>query len=650
MCGIAGILGRPDGEAMQRMLDAMARRGPDDCGVYQDARVILGHRRLSIIDVTSAGHQPMSSAGGKLWIVYNGEIYNHAILREEMTRGGRRFASRSDTEVILALYEERGVEFVTRLEGMFAFAIWDLRGPDPLLVLARDHFGIKPLLYASTPQGFVFASDVPGIVASGQVETTLDPVGLVQYLMHGHVVQPRTILRGVEMLPAAHLLTIRAGEAPRLRRYWRLDYERSVALSRGLQESERVERVRLLLEGAASAQMVSDVPVGAFLSGGVDSSTIVALMSRASGQPIHTYSVGFPDVQTALDESEDARQSARFLGAVHRDVRIGGREVAESLPAIAADLGQPTVDGVNMYFVSRAARSGVTVALAGIGGDELFAGYGTFPNLVRHATTRERLRRRMMLARWAASRRLGRSGRMQDAWESLWGRDSFAAAYMGQRMVRGPQEAWHVAGRPEVDPSAVLAYAGVEDAAIPDPVSRVGLLESSLYMRSQLLRDADAASMAHSLEVRVPFLDVGLAEFVHGLPGDSKLGASVTGAGVIGKRILIQAVRDLIPDWTWRKPKRGFTLPFGEWLRGPMRPLVEETLSDSAFRTSGLIDASEADREWRGFLQNPTANWTHVWTILILALWQQEFLRPAAKRRTGLAARRIVPARLNGSG
>jgi asparagine synthase (glutamine-hydrolysing) len=647
MCGIAGILGRPDGEAMQRMLDAMARRGPDDCGVYQDARIILGHRRLSIIDVTSAGHQPMSSAGGKLWIVYNGEIYNHAVLREEMARSGRRFASRSDTEVILALYEERGVDCVARLEGMFAFAIWDLRGPDPLLVLARDHFGIKPLLYASTPHGFIFASDIPGIAASGLVETTLDPVGLVQYLMHGHVVQPRTILRGVEMLPAAHVLTMRPGEVPRLKRYWRLDYERSVALSRGLKEPERVERVRLLLERAARAQMVGDVPVGAFLSGGVDSSTIVALMSRASGQPIHTYSVGFPDVQTALDESGDARESARFLGAVHREVQVGAAEVAGSLPAIAADLGQPTVDGVNMHFVSRAARSGVTVALAGIGGDELFGGYGTFPNLARHATLREMWRRRAMLARWAAVRMMGRSGRMQDAWESLWERGSFIAAYMSQRMVRAPDEAWRVAGCPEIDARALFGYADGDDAAIADPISRVSLLESSLYMRSQLLRDADAASMAHSLEVRVPFLDVALAEFVFGLPGDSKLGEPMKGARIIGKRILIQAVGDLIPDWTWRKPKRGFTLPFGEWLRGPLRPLVEDALGDSAFRTSGWIDAGAVDREWRSFLQNPAGHWSRVWTVLMLALWERELLRHVTKRRAGTAIRSADSAPAN---
>jgi asparagine synthase (glutamine-hydrolysing) len=647
MCGLAGMLGRPDGEAMQRMLDAMARRGPDDCGVYQDARIVLGHRRLSIIDVTSAGHQPMSSAGGRLWIVYNGEIYNHAALREEMVRGGRRFVSRSDTEVILALYEEQGVDCVARLEGMFAFAIWDLRGPEPLLVLARDHFGIKPLLYATTPHGFVFASDIPGIVASGRVETTVDRVGLVQYLMHGHVVQPRTILRGVEMLPAAHVLTIRPGAAPSARRYWRLDYERSAALSRGLSEPEQAQQVRLLLEQAARAQMVGDVPVGAFLSGGVDSSTIVALMSRASGQPIHTYSVGFSDVRTSLDESGDARESARFLGAVHREVQIGAGEVSASLPQIAGDLGQPTVDGVNMHFVSRAARSGVTVSLAGIGGDELFAGYGTFPNLARHAMLREAWRRRAMLTRWAAARIVGRSGRMQDAWESLWERDSFVAAYMGQRMVRDPEAAWRVAGRPDVDARAVFGYADADDATITNAVSRVSLLESSLYMGSQLLRDADAASMAHSLEVRVPFLDVRLAEFVFGLAQDSKLGDAMNGARIIGKKILLQAVGDLIPDWTWRKPKRGFTLPFGEWLRGPLRPLVEDALGDGAFRTSGWIDAGEADREWRGFQENPEAPWSRVWTTLMLALWQRAILRPSSSLPAG-AAPHAGPAQANG--
>lgn len=606
---------------------AMVRRGPDDSGHYEDTQIALGHRRLSVIDLSQAGHQPMSRAEGRLWIVYNGEVYNFAALRRDLERRGHRFASRTDTEVILALYEEKGVECFALLKGMFALAIWDRRGPGPLLVMARDHFGIKPLLYSSTPEGIVFASDMAGIIASGRVALSVDRVALLQYLMHGHVVQPRTIFAEVQMVPAAHVLTVRPGEKPQLRRYWSLDYDRCASLGQGLDTQEQATHVRALLEQAARSQMVSDVPLGAFLSGGVDSSAVVALMGRASGSAIHTYSVGFPEERSEYDESEDAERSARYLGTVHQAVKVSGRQAAEVLPAIAADLGQPSVDGMNMHFVSRAARTGVTVALAGIGGDELFAGYGSFANLSRHASLPGRIRRAAMRARWSAVRWLGRSTEMTDQWESLWARQSFAAAYMGHHMVRNPEEAWRLAGCPELDVAAVFAYAAADEPGIPDAVSRVSLLESSLYMQSQLLRDADAASMAHSLEVRVPLLDVDLAEFAFGLPGAAKIGGSTDGTEIGGKKVLLRAVKDLIPEWTWRKPKRGFMMPFGEWLRGPLRPLVEDVLNDTGFRSRGWIDPSEANREWQMLLRDPTVNWSRVWTIMMLGLWEQNLLR-----------------------
>ena len=634
MCGIAGIVGRPDRNAVQSMIDVMSRRGPDDSGIYEDPHVVLGHRRLSIIDLSTAGHQPMSRAGGRLWIVYNGEVYNFVDLRRELQGRGHHFLSQTDTEVILALYEEMGVECVARLRGMFGFAIWDLRGSEPLLILARDQFGIKPVLYATTPQGMVFASDLSGMLASGRVEATIDKVALLQYLIHGHVVEPRTIFEGVQMLPAAHVLTMRPSKPPQLKRYWHLDHERCVALGRGLTFEDQAARVRELLEQSARSHMISEVPLGAFLSGGVDSSALVALMTRASGRPVQTFSIGASDAGKEMDESEDATRTARHLGAQHVAARVSGQEVVERLPTIAADLNQPTVDGVNTHLVSRVARSGVTVALTGMGGDELFAGYGSFLNMTRHKTLAARLRRGVTLARRSPARWMGFSTAMEDAWASVRARHSFAAAYMKHHMLRWPNQAWRLAACPEIDSAAVFSsYAGADDLTIPDPVSRVTLLESSQYMRSQMLRDIDAASMAHSLEVRVPFLDVGLCEFVFGLPAASKIGEAAGGTGQLGKKVLLKAVGDLIPDWTWRKRKRGFTLPFGEWLRGPMRPFVEETLGDSGFRSRGWIDHHEADREWRELLNNPTAHWSGVWTILMLAIWERNFLRPAMARR-----------------
>ena len=622
MCGIAGILGRPDRPAVERMAEAMWHRGPDDVGLYEDTRVVLGHRRLSVIDLSAAGHQPMSGADGRLWIVYNGEIYNFMELKRMLEGRGHVFRSRTDTEVILALYEEFGTECVARLRGMFAFAIWDLRGDAPLLFLARDHFGIKPLLYATTPDSFVFASDLPAILESGRVSRSIDRVALVQYLMHGHVVQPRTILSGVRMLPPGCAMTVHPSQTPRLWSYWDLDHAHCAALSADLSFGEQAGRVRALLEESARAQMVSDVPLGAFLSGGIDSCALVALMMRVSGRPVHTFSVGFADEGSGLDESSDARRSAQTLGSVHVDVQVTGREVAESLPSIAAHLGQPTVDGVNMYLVSKAARRGVTVALAGLGGDELFAGYASFASLRTYWGSGTSARRRLgaLLGRSAFWRALPRSP-VRRRWELRTLQTDPASHFMVSHMIRPPSEALRLAGLQDVDRGELFAYRREDDPRVGDIVSRVSRLETRLYMGSQLLRDTDAASMAHSLEVRVPFLDIDLAEFAYGLPGSSKLGPREADGAPGGKRVLIEAVKDLLPEWTYRKPKRGFTMPFEAWLRGPLRTIAADVFASATFRASGLVDAREVDRVWSRFLSSGETHWTTVWTPLILGLW-----------------------------
>src|SRR5262245_46881921 len=640
MCGIAGIIGRPDLEAVQAMTDAMSTRGPDDFGIHADSQVALGHRRLSILDLSMAGHQPMSRADGRLWIVYNGEIYNYKTLRRELEGRGHRFDSRTDTEVILALYEEMGVDCLARLRGMFAFAIWDRREATPVLLLARDHFGIKPLVYATTPRGLEFASDLPGLVAGGGVPRRIDRTALSQYLMHGHVVFPRTMIEGVSMLPPAHCLTVRPGEAPRIRRYWRLDAERCEALSRGESYGDQTVRVRHLLEEAARSQMVSDVPLGAFLSGGIDSAGIVALMTRAAGRPIHTFSVGFPQTGSALDESVDAELTARHLGADHQAVQVSGTEVAKILPDIAAALGQPTIDGINMYLVSRAARRGLTVALAGVGGDEIFAGYPSFAQLARHRHPLVQARRRIgRLRRLPGSLMFPGPGAINRQWARLEKDWPLASAYMSNRMVRQPADALCVAGDQTVDAEAFFAYVQSDEPGQADPVRRVTLLESRLYLAAQILRDADAASMAHSLEIRVPLLDVDLAEYVYGLPPDAKLAPASKGAVLAGKRILIDALRDVVPEWTWRKKKRGFTLPFDEWLRGPLRGLVDDILIDPGFRWDGLVDESEVKREWRTFLAQPNTPWGGVWTTLMLKLWWYDALR---RRASAAPAARVV--------
>ncbi|HKQ97115.1 MAG TPA: asparagine synthase (glutamine-hydrolyzing), partial [Candidatus Polarisedimenticolia bacterium] len=577
------------------MIDAMARRGPDDSGLYVDPGIALGHRRLAVIDVSPAGHQPMTRAGGRIVIVYNGEIYNFAELRRDLEARGHRFESRTDTEVIMALYEEYGVECLSRLRGMFAFALWDRRAAEPRLLLARDHYGIKPLVYAETGDRLLFASDLAGLLASGHVEDAVDSVARVQYLMHGHVVQPRTWFKGIRMLPPGHRLVVTPGAPIRPERYWGLEPARCEALSAGMDFETQAAQVRSLLEAATAAQMVSDVPLGAFLSGGVDSTALVALMGRAAGRPIHTFSVGFPETDPDLDESPDAERSAAALGAVHRAVPVSGRELADRLPAIAVDLGQPSVDGVNIHLVSGAARPSVTVALSGLGGDEFFAGYSTFEGLAGLASPLRRLR----LALGRSVRRVGRARTpLTRAWDRRAASRRFAATYLSYRMVRSPEAAWRLAGSPAIDPEELFAHLDVDADPGAGVVQRVTRLESSLFMTSQLLRDADAASMAHSLEVRVPLLDVDLTEFAFGLPAASHLGAPDPTAGFTGKRVFVRALRGLIPEWTWRKPKRGFTLPFGTWLRGPMRGLADDVIGSSA---AGGFDAALGRAEWNAY-------------------------------------------------
>ena len=625
-------------------MDAMIARGPDDRGLYEDSQVALGHRRLSILDLSSAGRQPMSRADGKLWIVYNGEIYNYRELRRELEGRGHHFLSRTDTEVILALYEETGADCVSLLRGMFAFAVWDRRTQDPVLFLARDHFGIKPLVYASVSEGFVFASDLPGLLASGRLETDVDRVALVQYLMHGHVVQPRTILDGVRMLPAGHAMTVRPGSRVALWRYWDLDYEHCASLSAGMDPASQTERLRELLLDSARMQMESDVPLGAFLSGGIDSCSLVALMMKASGRPVHTYSIGFAGSGADLDETTDAQRSAEYLGAVHSNVPVNGLDVADALPDIAVRLGQPTVDGVNMYFVSLAARHGVTVALAGLGGDEIFAGYLWFSDLVRSWKVTGGARRPLgpALGRTGFWKVLPRS-MLRESWELRSLRKDLASHYTICHMIRPPSEALRLAGGPDIDAGEMFAYLREDDPRVADLVSRVSRLDTKLYMCSQLLRDADAASMAHSLEVRVPFLDVEVAEFAFGLPGASKLGPLKGDRMPSGKRVLIEAVRDLIPEWTYRKPKRGFSMPFAEWLRGPLRPLAEATLVDATFRSAGLLDVREMDRIWKGFKTGGRVHWTRVWSLLMLVLWWRGLREHASMAARGSRAR--LPSR-----
>ncbi|HYH82245.1 MAG TPA: asparagine synthase (glutamine-hydrolyzing) [Longimicrobium sp.] len=561
MCGIAGCLAPNAGGVLARMLPCLAHRGPDDHGTFvsRTGAAVLGHRRLSIIDPSPLGHQPMRSADGRYHIVYNGEVYNFAEIRPELEARGHRFASHSDTEVVLAAFAEWGPRALPKLRGMFAFAVWDEAEGE--LFLARDRFGIKPLYYASLPEGrFLFASEVRSLLASGLVPRQADRQAVWDFLSHGAVAQPRTIVRGVRALLPGHWMRVRPGGEVVTERYWDLEEAtRARRAAAPLPYPEAVEAVREKLDEATRLHMIADVPVGAFLSGGIDSTAVVGLMGRHVHHPIRTYAVGFEARHAALDELKWARLAAERLGAEHTEVVVTGDDAAASFDALIDALDQPSLDGTNTWFVSRATRQGVTVSLSGLGGDELFAGYPPFRSFARSA-------RLAPSGVPGLGQLVGATGGLiPGRWRIPL---QFVAAppverlasvrrLMTEREKVAATTAAFRAGGPVEPPQARIA--ALMRRAL-EPVSQVSYVELTDYLRNTLLRDADAMSMAHSLEVRPVLLDHELAELAFSLPADYKLHGRQT------KRIFTDAVADVLPREIVERKKMGFELPVGHWL------------------------------------------------------------------------------------
>jgi asparagine synthase (glutamine-hydrolysing) len=646
MCGICGIWGAGDNAgAVGAMVAAMHHRGPNDRGQMHDANVALGMTRLAIIDTSAGGHQPMRTPDGAISIVYNGELYNFRDERRLLEQRGYTFASQSDTEVVLRMYEHYGDDFLLRMRGMFALAVYDRRrGPGrERLLLARDQMGIKPLLYARRGGRLVFASELKALLASGLVESEVDPVALHMLLTYGSIYQPRTILRGVEMLLPAHRLIIEDGRE-RVERYWSLGVNRRADLRRRPYE-EQVEELAGVLEESVRLQMISDVPLGAFLSGGLDSSLLVALMAReVSGARVKTFSVGFGDEGSEIDETGDAQRTAAHIGTDHTRVIVRGQEVRDALPHIARGLDQPTVDGVNSYFVSLAARSSVTVAISGTGGDELFAGYPWFALMVlaeaRAGAATRKSAARALLA-WAASRPLlDPLLDMPGGWRLNRLRDDagFVTRYSA---IYSVFEAGTAAAMlsPELRDAAQTGRSPRHDLGTVDELSAGSTLERVTglclrgYTTNQLLRDIDAASMAHSLEVRVPYLDPVVADAALSLPDDAKMGVppdsavtrslSYREAGT--KRVLLDIGKKLLPEGFDTQPKRGFAMPFAHWLRGPLREIMLDTLSEEQTARRGLLDASAVASVRDNFMRGEI-DWPQPWLLMMLELWSREVL------------------------
>jgi asparagine synthase (glutamine-hydrolysing) len=645
VCGICGyVYASSSAEAERRVRNiaaAMEHRGPDDEGfLVNDQRVpgaALGMRRLSIIDL-AGGHQPVWNEARDIAVVFNGELYNYRELRERLKLAGHRFATDSDTEILVHGWEEWGEDLLTELRGMFAFGLLDLRkrfATVPVLFLARDPLGIKPLYYTRTVQGFAFASELRAILASGIVERTLSSDALTSYLLFGSVSEPVTLVEGVFSLPPGYAMLLHIPDrrrSTRVRPWW--DPTRSSA-ARDLQRpgnfAAAAGRVRVLLEDSIRAHLIADVPVGLFLSSGLDSSAIAVLAGRAK-QGIQSFTLTFPD--TDYDEGPLARVVARTAGTQHTEVPLQGRDMLARVDEAIAALDQPTMDGINTYFVSWAARQvGLKVALSGLGSDELFGGYRTFSDAAK-------LVRLETLSRFvpAAFRRISASlvnsfvarrgsvdaaVKARDAWLSP---DVLPHPYFFTRLLFPPSEVSRLS-EPRYRTSSVssdgvtldptwLAWLErtADQAYAQEPLAGISWLEMRTYMASTLLRDTDCVSMARSLEVRVPFLDTPLVEFVITLPDHARFEPGVW------KPLLRSAIRGLIPPEILRQTKRTFTLPWEQWLRGPLKSCVESSLTNLTPTLKYQLHPGAVQMVWDKFLRGQTS-WSRPWSLYVLNEW-----------------------------
>ncbi len=582
------------------MNSAMRHRGPDDNGIIMEPEAALGMTRLAILDLSPAGHQPMWNNEKTICIVYNGEVYNFQELREELEQKGHVFHSRSDTEVVLRLYEQFGDDFILRLRGMFAFAIYDHRrgaGKERLL-LARDPFGIKPLYYHVDGKRLVFASEMKSLLASGLVPRVFNRSILPILLVKGSIPQPETAIEGVQQLLPAHRMIYQDGDC-RIERYWDFSLMRYQQLA-SLPYQEQVEFVRKVLEENVAMQMISDVPVGAFLSGGVDSSLLVALMARQTSHRVKTFSVGFGPEGSEMDETDDAARVARYVGTDHTRVEVNGSLVRERFNHFVSALDQPSVDGLNSYLVSWVASQHVKVAISGTGGDELFAGYPWFANMV--SSTKQ-------------------------------GLNDFALTYANQYTIYGAEQALRTV-HPDVvaqfQADRFLNQFAYRQDQMPDAEAfeRVSVLCLRGYTQNQLLRDIDAVSMSHSLEVRVPFLDTVLTDVALALPIDSKINpqsfgldpyaATYRDLGV--KKILIDIGRGILPPDMDVQPKRGFGMPFEYWMKNNLRDILDDTLSPASVDKRGLFGV-EAVQTVKQSFDSGSIGWPHPWLLMVTELW-----------------------------
>jgi asparagine synthase (glutamine-hydrolysing) len=637
MCGIFGIIGlkaRVPSELLERATRSLAHRGPDDSGtvilrdsVDEEVEIGLGNRRLAILDLSAHGHQPMNDPATGNWIVYNGEVYNFREVRRKLEREGLYFRSNSDTEVILKAYAHWGERCLGEFRGMFAFAIWDAHRH--ILFVARDPMGIKPLYYCKSDRYFVFSSEVRTLLGTGLVPRTIDSAGLVTYLTFGSLYDPNTLVEGVKSLPPGCYLTWKQGELSQTQYWDPVDSELisshqscdAGSKSRSELENEIAER----LDESVRMQLVSDVPVGVFLSGGIDSSSLVGILSRNKIRP-STFSIVFRE--TDYSEAEYSRAIAEQFHTDHHEITVTQSDFFAAIdPAIHA-MDLPTIDGINTYFVAEQTRAaGVKVALSGLGGDEMFAGYSSFhtvPRMERFASAWARVPGAVRTPLATIFTALSPAGDQNRKLAALGRNDKeIVHPYFLSRMLFTPAQQSELL--PNTGSEAFLRAeepltGTLSRARGLDPINRVSYLETRCYMLNTLLRDSDFMSMAHGLEVRVPLIDHQLVRRILAFPGSWKLDAKMP------KPLLVKALHGQLPDKIVHRPKRGFTLPFEHWLRSDLRPVVEAALNRIADGALGtLISQPAALRVWNDFLERRTS-WSRPWSLYVLQSWCEQHL------------------------
>ena len=609
MCGIAGFAGfsmspPQSRERIQAMCDAIAHRGPDSDGFFVDATVAMGMRRLSIIDV-AGGQQPITNETGSVVVVFNGEIYNHHELRRDLIQAGHRFATRSDTEVLVHLYEERGPEMVVALRGMFAFSIWDIARQR--LLIARDRSGMKPLSYTLRDGGIAYCSELRSMYAFDAAALHIAPSAVMQYLAFGYVPDPNSIFDGVCKLPPAHYLTWSPGKKVALRRYW----APPVASVPVRDENEIISEIATRLDAAVASHLEAEVSLGAFLSGGLDSSTVVALMSKHASGRVKTFTIGF--AEDAYDESAAAREVAAQLGTEHRELIV--RPNVENLfESIATMFDEPFADSsaIPTFLVAQLARESVTVALSGDGGDELFGGYTRYGDVLRRGfSSGGAIAKVISAAALLMPHGMFGRNRMIDLGRSWMGRYGTTVVQPVRTDEGGVASSVYTAGRLRIEEQLANYFSSGPTEDFAAAMMRV---DFESYLPGDILTKVDRTSMAVSLEARVPLLDFDLVDFAMSIPGPSRV------TGQESKRLFRRAIRGIVPDSVLTRPKRGFEMPLAKWFRGPLRHRIDDLRTPSA-AIEAYVDRGAISRLVSEHASGRRDHSVMLWRLIVLDYW-----------------------------